>query len=95
MSKKRTYRSQAQWQKIIADFEQSGESVTGYCKQLGVSDNRFYIWRKKLAAEKHGISSAETFIEYLPQLRETPAEQTSFWDVELDLGDMVLRIRRS
>lgn len=88
MSKKRTYRTLEQWQQIIEDFGQSGQSVAGFCKQQGLCESRFYIWRKKLSVSENSQATTIPFIEYQPE--NTPPS----WDVELDLGGMVLRLRR-
>ena len=88
MSKKRTYRTLEQWQQIIEDFTHSGESVAGFCKRNSLCESRFYIWRKELAEPVNDQTSTMPFIEYQPE--DTPPS----WDVELDLGGMVLRLRR-
>lgn len=88
MSKKRIYRTPEQWRQIIEDFKKSGESVADFCKRQGLCESRFYIWRKKLAEPVKNQTSALPFIEYQPEDNQ-PA-----WDVELDLGGMVLRLKR-
>ena len=37
------------WRKLIAQQEQSGQSVRAFCQQQGTSEPSFYQWRKRLA----------------------------------------------
>ena len=38
------------WRKHIEAQERSGKSVARYCAEAGISDNRFYYWKKRLGA---------------------------------------------
>jgi transposase-like protein len=37
------------WRQLIAQQEQSGQSVRAFCQQHGTSEPSFYHWRKRLA----------------------------------------------
>ena len=37
-----------QWAKWLEEFDQSDLSIKAFCQRLGVSENTFYQWRKKL-----------------------------------------------
>jgi transposase-like protein len=39
------------WRQMIAQQEQSGQSVRAFCQQRGISDPNFYQWRKRLAEQ--------------------------------------------
>ena len=39
------------WQDLIARQEQSGLGVRAFCVQQGVTEQSFYGWKKRLAAE--------------------------------------------
>jgi transposase-like protein len=39
------------WQKLIDEQARSGQSVSVFCRQRGVSDPSFYTWRKRLSNE--------------------------------------------
>ena len=39
------------WRKLIAEQEQSGLSVRGFCQQHRTSEPGFYYWRKHLAEQ--------------------------------------------
>lgn len=41
------------WQKIISDFEASGQSAPAYCKRIGVSLSAFYKHRRRLGAQEN------------------------------------------
>jgi hypothetical protein len=40
------------WQELIRQQEQSKLSVSAFCRQQGFSDQSFYNWRKRLAADE-------------------------------------------
>jgi len=40
------------WLELIRQQEQSKLSVSAFCRQHGFSDQSFYNWRKRLAAEE-------------------------------------------
>jgi transposase-like protein len=40
------------WQELIRQQEQSKLSVSAFCRERGFSDQAFYNWRKKLAADE-------------------------------------------
>jgi len=42
----------AYWSKLIAEQEVSGTSVQAFCKQRGLGDHSFYLWRRRLRAQK-------------------------------------------
>ena len=61
------------WQMALETFKASGLSVRQFCKQEGLAEPSFYLWRKKLAgddSERDNQDKAEssTFIEVaMPQ----------------------------
>jgi putative transposase len=40
------------WADLIHQQQQSGLSVTAFCREAGFSDQTFYNWRKRLAASE-------------------------------------------
>jgi hypothetical protein len=38
----------AEWRRRLARFRRSGQSVTAFCREEGVSTPSFYQWRKRL-----------------------------------------------
>jgi transposase len=40
------------WAELIRQQQQSGASVSGFCRDHGVSDQTFYNWRKRLAVSE-------------------------------------------
>ena len=92
---KRSHRSQAQWQALIARAEHSELSVAEFCRRESVSTASFYTWRNRLRSnrEPQSLPMGADFID-LGALCEAKAD-TVPWEVELDLGaGMVLRLRR-
>jgi transposase-like protein len=47
---------QKKWQELIRQQEQSTLSVSAFCRQHGFSDQSFYNWRKRLAADEPASS---------------------------------------
>lgn len=44
--------SEKKWQELIRQQLQSKLSVSAFCRQHGFSDQAFYNWRKRLAADE-------------------------------------------
>lgn len=40
------------WRERIAEHERSGLSAQQFCKQRGVTEQSFYVWRKRLRKQK-------------------------------------------
>lgn len=40
------------WQGLVSEQAASGKSVAGFCREKGLSDKLFYLWRKKLEGQK-------------------------------------------
>lgn len=47
-----------EWQRRLARFQQSRQSIAAFCRQEGVSPPSFYLWRKRLASSPRRIPSA-------------------------------------
>ena len=43
-----------QWQRLISEQASSGETITGYCRRVGVSTSSFDYWRTKISGKKKG-----------------------------------------
>jgi transposase-like protein len=39
------------WRQRIAEQERSGISIRSYCKERGLGEHNFYVWRQRLRAE--------------------------------------------
>lgn len=84
---KRGSRSRAEWEQLVAEYEQSGQSRKMFCAYQAIPVSSFDYWRGKLKRE----TAAAGFIELTP-----PPSARGGWDVELELGaGVVLRLRRS
>ncbi len=47
-----------QWAKWLEEFDRSDLSIKAFCQRLGVSENTFYQWRKKLDQPAEHSSAA-------------------------------------
>jgi transposase-like protein len=45
-------RSEKKWTELIRQQQQSGLSVSVFCRDRGFSDQAFYYWRKRLSARE-------------------------------------------
>jgi len=48
----RTSRSREYWRERIAEQERSGLSVQRFCKDEGLTEQSFYLWRKRLRRQQ-------------------------------------------
>jgi transposase len=77
------------WRMAIETWQSSGLSIRQFCKQEGLSEPQFYVWRKKLAdcciePTDQDSSGQETFIEVA-----LPKNSDSAIEVLLTSGNMV------
>ena len=85
--RRRIRRSQTEWQRLIDEQTDSGQTQAAFCAANGISVASFQNWKRRLAAEV----SPEPWLE----LGTLAQQSTSAWDIELQLGDGVcLRLRR-
>lgn len=87
----RRRRSPEQWQRLIGQQADSGQTQVAFCAEHGLALKTFQRWRRQLEP-----STAPVEALFKP-LTESPvaSEPAGGWTVELDLGDGVcLRLRR-
>jgi transposase-like protein len=48
--------SAEQWSAWIDEQRDSGQTIAAFCGSIGVSENSFYVWRRKLKA-RHKVAS--------------------------------------
>lgn len=54
--------SAPQWSAWFDEFSRSGLTVSEFCRNKGVSQNSFYVWKRKLAPNLDGESNANDFV---------------------------------
>lgn len=47
-----------EWRERIAQQEQSGMSVKGFCKERSIAEHQFYYWRKRLRNQQQPMRFA-------------------------------------
>ena len=80
-----------EWQELVAEFEQGGQTRKAFCSLRGLSLSTFDLWRRKLREDspRHDEPCAAMFVE-------VESTRAPSWDVELELGGgVVLRVRSS
>lgn len=81
-------RSRADWEQLLAAYEQRTVSRRAFCAQAEVAPSTLDYWRRKLRDER---STTAGFIE----LAAGSEARQRGWEMELALGDgMVLRLAR-
>lgn len=79
----RKTKAETRWAAVIASQGSSGQSVRAFCREHGLGEHSFYMWRKRLG-RAHRVEFA---------LLEAAAAPASSWILELALaGGAVLRI---
>jgi transposase-like protein len=38
-----------EWQRLVTEQAASGKSASSFCRERGITDNRFFYWRKRLS----------------------------------------------
>lgn len=88
VTKRRIRRSRDEWQRLINEQAESGQTQAAFCAAHGVSVASLQNWKRRLAAP------AVTPAPWLELGTLAEAKSVS-WDIELDLGDGIcLRLRR-
>ena len=77
-------RSQAQWQALIDQWQQSQLSAAAFCKLKDIGYASFCQWRKRLSPSS-GSRSAPAFID-LSTLNPGSRDKAN-WHITLNLGD--------
>ena len=92
----RQRRTRADWQALISRAERSALSIAAFCAAEGISTASFYLWRKRLRAsgptQREAEDAPPAFVD-LGLLAPTPPNAPA-WEVELDLGGVILRLGR-
>ena len=87
-------RTASEWEKLIARFEQAGQTRKSFCLSQGISVSTFDLRRRKLRGNTAPQSGP--YESMFVEVSEVEQVQSSSWDVELELGGgVVLRVRSS
>ena len=79
----RAYRSKAQWQALMDEFEQSGLSRKAFCEAQGINPDYFSQRRRQLQQETESTGFARVAAESSPA--STAAMQVRVGDAQLVL----------
>lgn len=80
--KHKIFRSEAQWQEIIADYKRSGLTQDAFCQHASIPKSSFYKWHKRLGQVKSGETAP--FIDLNTLM---PSKTPTAWEITLDLGN--------
>ncbi len=45
---------EAYWRGMIETQRKSGKTISGFCRERGISSNSFFMWRKRLGESERG-----------------------------------------
>jgi putative transposase len=90
---KKTRRTPHQWQQLISDWQNSGQTVAEFCQSQHVTPSSFYLWRKRLDTDV-----SETTLSPWIALSSSPGTDVvsgNDWQLELSLpGGVILRMKQ-
>ena len=83
-----------QWKAWLGEFRDSGLTIKKFCQRIGVSENRFYHWRNKLANESASESAKREDVEtFVPVSVIAPEQDNRSKEWRIDLpGGAILRV---
>ena len=55
--------SRDQWRRWLEEQPSTGLSIAAFCRDKGISQNSFYVWRRKFASE---LSNGQPRAEFVP-----------------------------
>ena len=76
-------RSQAQWQELIEQWQQSQLSAAAFCQSHGIGYASFCQWRKRLSQQPDPSPHQPAFID----LSSLGSTNKAGWHIVLNLGD--------
>lgn len=91
MSNTRTPRRSAeQWQALVEQWQQSGQSAKDFCRERQLGYASFCQWRKRLAGPQAASSAGDHSEEpAFVDLASLASSSAGGWDIVLSLGDGV------
>ena len=103
MAKKASNERRRFWRELIGRQPASGLNITQFCKQAGISQNSFYVWKRRLRSvvrppdrKLHGQSAALRTRSLIPvRLVSDPAESSASTAGAIEVawpGGVVLRV---
>ncbi|MBT5320162.1 MAG: transposase, partial [Chloroflexi bacterium] len=82
--------SAEQWADWIAEQSESGVTISDFCDSVGVSENSFYVWRRKLrSASTGGVCSEAGLSAGFIELAVTESRSAGRVEIELPCGALV------
>lgn len=76
----------ARWRALIAEQQQSGQSVAAFCRERGLRDGPFYEWKKRLHPQE-----AEPFVAV--QIAAVETSSASISSAPLPSAPIEVRLR--
>ena len=95
--KPRVVHSEAHWRQLIAQYETGSLTQKCFCQQHQISVSSLHKWRNRFKQNEdtsHFIDITKAMVPAQHQSQPAVEQESSVWQVELELGHgMVLRVR--
>jgi transposase-like protein len=62
------------WQTLIADWQQSGQSISAFCRRRGVCESGFYRWQRIFADGRRTLTPPKSVFVPVRVIADTMAE---------------------
>ena len=69
MAARKSPGSKTSWRKVLGELKGSGQSVSAFCRERGLSPGQVYVWRRRLGA--------------VPAIHPVPIPATDFLPVKV------------
>jgi len=80
---------------LIDNFNANPIDPLSYCKQTGVTFDRFRIWQRRFQSSGFVELTPTPVTEVATAFAVDPSTEVRRWDIELCLGsDIILRLRK-
>ena len=84
-------RVQRDWQAVVRAYTASGQSVTAFCRDQGISTSLLYRWRRRCLDESEPRTSSGGFVELRPVDRPAAGSGVAVvvdggWRLEVEPG---------
>lgn len=74
------------WEQRLSEFEQSGQTITAWCRHNKVRTNQFYYWRRKLRQEKGQDQSQIKWVAVTHNLVKTSGITITLGQIKVEIN---------
>src|SRR5271165_6033214 len=79
----------AKWRALVSEQSQSGQTVSGFCRDRGIRDSQFYDWKKRIR-EGEAAKFVEVKVKASSEQRAPSPERYPAIEIRLSNGRSLL-----